>query len=227
MIIDNMTLEEVGKSLLRTTRENEEYFARLVGYRKKEYRRAVLKRKGKTYFKPIIRIVENIEYYICPYCHGKKEANQGIIWHTVMALFRYQNRIMYCTIDDSNTHVSLYTTHFLERYIERHLKDDSQPGIETLIKFENERNHIVCVMDVKDPIYDNRIIAGTRFGIGCGYKVADNVFMYKTYIDKETIRAGEKLRVQETSESLLAPVGVDNYNREITRLDAVGLSEAV
>jgi len=81
-------------------------------------------------------------------------------------------------------------------------------------------------MDVKDPIYDNRIIEGTRFGIGCGYKVADNVFMYKTYIDKETIRAGEKLRVLETSESLLAPVGVDNYNREITRLDAVGLSEA-
>lgn len=39
-------------------------------------------------------------------------------------------------------------------------------------------------------------------------------------------RAGEKLRVLETSESLLAPVGVDNFDREVTRLEMMDFSEA-
>ena len=36
MILDNMTLEEVGKSLLRTTRDNEKRFIRLVTHRIKD-----------------------------------------------------------------------------------------------------------------------------------------------------------------------------------------------
>ena len=226
MILDNMTLEEVGKSLLRTTRDNEKRFIRLVTHRIKRYRRVVIRRNSRTNFKLIKCTIENVDFYICPYSYGKKEMKKNAVWFCLLASFKYQNRRLFCSIDESSTHVALYTTHFLERYIERHLKDDSQPGIETLRRFENERNHIVCAMDVKDPIYDNRIIAGTRFGIGCGYKVADNVFMYKTYIDKETIRAGEKFRVLETSESLLAPVGVDNFNREVTRLEMMDFSEA-
>lgn len=182
MILDNMTMEEVGKSLLRTTRENKERFHRLVTHRQNKYRRIVLKRRDK-------------KQYYCLFC---------------------KNDTVACIV----------TTHFLERFAKRHLKDDNPVGISTMRLYLRAIHFTWNPEIVEHPYYDYRFVAGTHIGVCCGYKISDKIYVLKTFIDQETINCGDKKRVLDESAGVVTKIELDCHGREKLPAELVALAES-
>lgn len=223
MILDNMTMEEVGKSLLRTTRENRERFYRLVDYRQNKYRRIVIKRKDrKLDFPPIHCEAERIDYYITPYYYDKRKG----MFCNIIASFKYQRHQYYCVFCQNDTIACIITTHFLERFAERHLKDDTSVSIFTLRLYLKAIHFTWNPEIVEHPYYDNRIVAGTHIGVCCGYRISDKIYVLKTFIDQETINNGDKKRVLDESTGILSKIERDCHGRERLPAELLALAES-
>lgn len=223
MILDNMTLEEVGMSLLRTARENKERFNRLVIHRQKKYRRIVLKRKDKKAdFAPIHSEAEKVDFYICPFYFDKRRG----MFTNLIASFKYKKKQYYCLFCKFDTIACIVTTHFLERFAERHLKDDNPVGISTLRLYLRAIHFTWNPEIVKHPYYDNRFVAGTHIGVCCGYKISDNIYILKTFIDQETIDFGDKKRIFDESAGVLSKIELDCHGREKLPTELLELAES-
>ena len=223
MILDNMTMEEVGKSLLRTTRENKERFHRLVTHRQNKYRRIVLKRRDeKADFAPIHSEAERIDYYICPFYFDKTRR----VFINLIASFKYNKKQYYCLFCKNDTVACIVTTHFLERFAERHLKDDNPVGISTMRLYLRAIHFTWNPEIVEHPCYDNRFVAGTHIGVCCGYKISDKIYVLKTFLDQETINCGDKKRVLDESAGVLTKIELDCHGREKLPAELVALAES-
>lgn len=215
MILDSMTIEEVGKCLLRTAQQNYLRFGLLMAHKNNKYRRFIIKRGQERYdFKPINVQVENITFHICPYSLSKLDFKKFGLSFCLLASFTYQNRKRYCMFTNLCLSVQIYTKHFFERYIERHLKDDSKVDFNLIRHYFKEIDYVLNPEAVKKEGYENAIYAGTKIGTCLGYKACDNVYVFKTYIDKETVR-GEKRKVFNESQPLLQPIGMDCLGNRI------------
>lgn len=216
MIQDNMTLDEVGRSLLRTALQNYPHFLSLIVQKRKKYRRIILKGGQERYdFKPIEVLVENITFHICPYSLGKHDFKKYDLCFCLLASFKYRNMERYCMVSDYGTSVQIYTRHFFERYIERHLKDDSEVDIRLVRHFFREIDYVCHPVPVEKEGQDNAIYAGTNIGTCCGYKACEKVYVFKTYIDEQTLKKGDKRKVFDVTQPLLQPVGMDCLGNRI------------
>ena len=216
MILDNMTLEEVGKGLLTTAQSSYPRFMGIMSHKEKEYRRIAIKSgQGRLDFKTINVQMENITFHICPYSFGKQDYKKFGLSFCLLASFKYQRKDMYCLISNYGTGLQIYTRHFFERYVERHLKDDSEVSINLVRKYFRETECVCMIESVEREGYDNSVYGGTNIGTCCGYKVCENVYVFKTYIDEETLSRGDKRKVFDESQPLIKPVGMDALGNRI------------
>jgi len=229
MIVDTMTIEEVGKSLLKIAQLNTPRFMAIMSHNQKKYRRIAIKKgQEQINFKPINVQVENITFHICPYSFGKQDYKKYGLNYCLLASYKYKGRDMYCLFSNNDSFIQIYTRHFFERFIERHLKDDSEVNINLVRKYFIETEYVCYVESVNKEGYENAVYCGTNIGTGCGYRVCDNVFVFNTYIDKETLKAGEKRRVYDESQPQIQPIGMDVLGNRIfpRTLLEVAFSEA-
>ena len=214
--MDKLNIQEVGRSLLKTAQQNYLRFGLILSHNEKKYRRIAIKKgQERIDFKPINVQVENITFHICPYSLNKQDYKKYGSNFCLLASFKYRKKDMFCMISDYGTNIQMYTKHFFERYIERHLKDDSEVNINLVRKYFKETEYVCHIESVDREGYDNSIFGGTNIGTCCGYKVCDNVYVFNTYIDVETLKKGDKRRVYDESQPLIQPIGMDAIGNRI------------
>jgi hypothetical protein len=220
IILDTMELVEVGDVVYERSKDMLTKTAPKFIHKQKEYAR-VMQRRGnvKTYFKPITIVDNEITYYIIPSCLGKNDLKKYGIRGMVACEFRYQGEKFYGLCLNNLNQISLYTTHFIKRYIERHLKDDSLANAETFIKFLMETDGISNGFDECD---DNKVQWQTSIGNTCGCMLSERVLLHKTFIDSTTIIKGKKKDANARGNELmkyfrLNNVGVRTLPKELER----------
>lgn len=192
MILENMNIQEVGRSLLKTAQQNYLRFGLILSHNEKKYRRIAIKKgQERIDFKPINVQVENITFHICPYSLNKQDSKKYGFNFCLLASFKYRKKDMFCMISDYGTKIQMYTIHFFERYIERHLKDDSVVNINLVRKYFKETEYVCHIESVEKEGYENSVYGGTNIGACCGYKVCDNVYVQNIYRRGNTKERGQ------------------------------------
>ncbi len=193
MIVDTMSLQEVGETILKTAIKNIPRIKGMVRSKERTYKRIIYKGLKDMYdFQPLQFEADGINYHLCPYSIGKSDYKKYGMLYTLFAHFYYNGTNWYCTITNNFKSVSIYCNHFFERYIERHLKDDSSVNPEIVRKFFNETDHLHYNRLIENPKHPNCIYSSSRIGVCCGYRVSKNILAFMTYIDKDTLTLGDK-----------------------------------
>lgn len=193
MIVDTMTLKEVGEAILKASQKSATKVERLLLRNDKRYRRVIIKGLKERYdFQPIPFTTDGIEFILCPFSKGKKDYKKYGIAYGLFAHVYYNGTNWYCMITWDFQKVLMYCNHFFERYIERHLQDDSTVSADIVRQYFKETDYLTNYCDIDNPNYMNCIYGATNIGVSCGEKVANNIFVYKTFIDLETITLGDK-----------------------------------
>lgn len=214
MILDSMDLAEVGTAVLERCFSKYKECLGFLYHKRKDYARAMRNRgETKTYFKPIIKKDLDITFYFLPSCNGKKDlAKYGAIV-TLVGQFRYRGENYYFMLlinDRTDGQVAIYTTHFLQRYVERHLKDDSPLNIDTFIKFIKETDGISFGFVDDGYKTENSCQWATSIGNTCGNVLHPNVLLHRTFINADTITKGKKKEAFDRGFSLKDYVTFDS-----------------
>lgn len=210
MIVDTMSIEEVGNAIIKAVQTNKKQIASATVPKDKLYRRTILKGGERRYdFKPIRTEADGITFYVCTYSMGKKDYKKFGLMLCLFAHFYYQGTNWYAMLCSDYNTVAFYQQHFFERYIERHLKDGSKVSIDTVRHYFKETDYHTNCRAVRNPKYANCIYGATNIGVCCGrYCGRGNMIVWLTYIDQETLCRGEKKIIFDDSVSLTAK-GVD------------------
>lgn len=193
MVVDTMSLKEVGEAILKASQKSTSRIVSLLVNKDKEYRRVIIKGQKERYdFQKISFTIDGIEFILCPYSKGKKDYKKYGISYCLFAHVFYNGTNWYCMITSDFQRVVMYCNHFFERYVERHLKDDSKINVELVRKYFKEIDCMAIGKHIEHPHYKNCTYASTNIGVCCGEIVSNHVIVFKTYIDMETITKGEK-----------------------------------
>lgn len=201
IILDTMELNEVGDVVLQRSLEMIEKTAPRVSHKQKDYMKIMQNRGNvKTYFKPITVADYDITFHIIPSCYSKNDLKRFGVRVMIASEFRYQGEKFYGLVIGYFNQISLYTTHFIERYVERHLKDDSPINVNTFIKFLMETDGMSYGFDECE---DNKIQWVTSIGNTCGCVLSERVLFCKTFIDNSTIIQGKKKDANDKANSIM------------------------
>lgn len=216
MIVDTMTIEEVGNAVLKTARANRNRFEAIVGYNQPAYKKIIYRGNKDRYdFKTIPVKADGISFYIFPYSEGKKEFKKYGVAYTVIAHFFYNGTNWYCQLLESMTEVGLYVQHFFQRYIERHLKIETPVTIDIIRQYFKETNCSSFCLRKENPRHPNCMYGTTNIGLCCGFMAKNHFDVWLTFIDKETIERGDKYEVYNKTERFSIPIGRDNSGNYI------------
>lgn len=209
LIIDSMTSLEAFDVCRENTTELLPYIVRLIMENEKRYKRTVYAgNKTMYWFKRTCFERNGISYCIIPYSNGKSDYKKYGLLFFIIAEFTHRGNTYYGE-RLNNGQMRIFTNHFLGRYIERHLKDDSTPSIETLITFLMETHgHSFGFMQTSRDGSD--IIAQTNIGSICETVLSPTILLAKTFVDNETIVRGPKKEAYEKNKILS---GVAYYNK--------------
>ena len=204
IILDKMSLTEAGIIAYERSIEVFIKYAPMIDERLNKYKRILIRRGNvKTYFKPLTIKSVDITFHLIPNCLGKTDFNKYGLRVLVAGEFRLNGDRYYSLLLNGTSkefsQIAIYTTHFLERYVERHLGDDSPINIETFIKFLKETDAISC--GFQEGNSDN-IQWTTSIGNICGCVLHPRVLLSKTYIDNSTIIRGKKKEANEKGNEL-------------------------
>lgn len=204
MIVDTMTLQEVGETILKASQKSIMIITKKMAAKERDYRRIIIKGQKERYdFQPIPFITDGIEFYICPYSKGKKDYKKYGMAYCLFAHVFYKSTNWYCMITWNFLSVMMYCNHFFERYIERHLQDDSEVNVDLVRRYYKETDYLTYFCDIDNPKYENCIYGSTNIGVCCGEKVSNNILVYKTFIDIETITIGDKRKTLDKGQKIL------------------------
>lgn len=193
MIVDTMSLQEVGEAILKTAISNIPTIAKMIIRKERIYKRVIYSGLKERYdFQPLSFADNGIEFYICPYSKGKKDYKKYGLGFCLFAHVYYRGSNWYCLITWDYSSVQMYCDHFFERYIERHLKDDSLVNVDIVRRYFKETDYLTHNEFVEHPKYKNCIYTSTNIGVCCGEKVSKHILVYKTYIDLGTLTIGKK-----------------------------------
>lgn len=196
MIVDTMSLQEVGEAILKTAISNIPTIAKMIIRKERIYKRVIYSGLKERYdFQPLSFADNGIEFYICPYSKGKRDYKKYGMANGLFAHVYYRGTNWYCLINYDYSRVYMYCNHFFERFIERHLKDKSIVNVEVVRKYFKETDYLSTWRFVDNPKYENCIYASTNIGVCCGQMISKNVLAFKTYIDMETLTLGDKKNV--------------------------------
>lgn len=201
IILDTMSLTEVGLIVYERSIGICEKISPLLNHKQKEYARIMI-RKGnvKTYFKPITIENYDITFHLIPNCLGKADLKKYGARVLIAGEFRYKGDRFYSLLIGNCGQISIYTTHFLERYVERHLGDDSPINADTFIKYLMETDGVIYGFDEG---VDNKIQWATSIGNVCGCVLHPRVLFHKTFIDNSTIIKGKKKEANDKGNVLM------------------------
>ena len=205
MIVDTMTLQEVGETILKTAIRNIPTIGKLIMRKDKVYKRIIYKGQKERYdFLPMTFEADGIEFHICPYSKGKSDYKKYGIANGLFAHIFYRRTNWYCLITYDYQSVVMYSNHFFERYIERHLKDSTQVNAETVRRYFKETDYLTMCQVIDNPKYKNCIYGSTNIGVCCGEIVSSNVKVFKTFIDMETLTQGDKKETFDSGQTFFA-----------------------
>lgn len=198
MIVDTMTLEEVGEAILKASNKSINRIERLLTWKDKDYKKIIIKgQKERFDFLPIPFENDGIKFYICPYSKGKKDYKKYGIMYGLFAHVFYHGTNWYCMITADYVNVIMFCNHFFERYIERFLKDDSVVNVEMARKFFKETDYLYINRPIENPKHPNCVYASMNIGIACGEIVSKHVTAYKTFLCKDTLTIGNKRKTYD------------------------------
>lgn len=210
MIVDTMTLQEVGEGILKASIKSKPTIKGMLNRKDRDYKRVIYKGLKDRYdFQPLSFTADGIEFHICPYSLGKKDYKKFGMMYCLFARVFYRGTNWYCNIADSFVGVNMYCNHFFERYIERHLKDDSKVGVDIVRRYFKNTAHLHYTCFIDNPKYPNCIYSATKIGICCGRRVSEKVRCFLTYIDKETLSMGDKKQSYDIGQKALDTVYMD------------------
>ena len=211
IILDSMDLAEVGTVVLERCFEKFIDCTDKVKYLLKDYAR-VMRNRGevKTYFKPLVKKDFDITFYVLPSCNGKKDLAKYGVNVMLVGQFMHKGDIYYFMFILKTGQISIYTTHFLQRYIERHLKDDSPLNIDTFIKFVKETDGLCFGFTDDGYKTENSCQWATSIGNTCGNVLHPNVLLHRTFINADTIVKGKKKDAFDRGSSLRQYISIDD-----------------
>lgn len=217
MIVDTMTMKEVGEAVLKAVQGNPMKIVSTILQKDKLYRRIILKGGERRYdFKPIRSEADGITFYICPFSFGKRDYKKYGLSFGLFAHFFYKGTNWYALLCNYTTVVNLYNQHFFKRYIERHLKDGSKVTIDTVRQYFKETNYSANCQIKENPSHKDCVYGATNIGVCCGYHCGTKrITVWLTYIDKETLSRGDKKKVFDDSADSLPPIGMDAFGQRI------------
>ena len=164
----------------------------------KAYRKIMLKKKAQDviFFKPEERVSNGYKYVIFPKSYGKSDyKRKGLIYHVVTP-FYIDGRQFYIMYNKDFTACQVYTKHFFERYMERHLGLCGTPDYYIISNYLKDTDCVVAYSDINIDKYENCIYGSTRIGVGCGTRISQNVILFNTYIDNSTVVNGLKKEIK-------------------------------
>ncbi len=193
MIVDTMTLQEVGEAILKASRKAIPTIERMLTRKENDYKKVIYKGVKDRYdFIPLTFKTDGIEFILCPYSKGKKDFKKYGMMYCLFAHVYYERTNWYCMVTSSFQTVQMYSNHFFERFVERHLKDDTKVSVDLVRKYFKETNYLTSSRFIDNPKYENCMYGATCIGVCCGHKVSDHVLAFRTYIDIETLTKGDK-----------------------------------
>ena len=220
IILDSMDLAEVGQIVLERSVDKMTDAMCAMLRKQKDYERA-MRRRGevKTYFKPIVYKDVDITFNFVPYCNGKKDlAKYGLLF-LIIGQFRHSGDNYYfmsmldCYKNGKIPQVAIYTTHMLQRYVERHLKDDSPVNFDTFFKFVRETDGLSIGFEDENYKVENSCQWATSIGVTCGEVLHPCVLLHKTFINEDTIMKGKKKTTIDNGYLLSNFMQYDKYGR--------------
>ncbi len=223
MIVDTMSFIELEEHLLNRKKIIMPLLERMMKAKDKDYRRIVYKsQKDRIDFKPLYLKNDEIEFYVCVYSLGKNDYRKFGPNFTLFAHFFYKKTNWYAHFVDKLSTINFYSQHFFKRYIERHLKDDSEVTSEIVRRYFKEIDNMTYICSIENLKYENCMYGGTHIGVSCGEsikkmcgeEIIGQVVVFKTYIDNETLTRGEKDRTYKVSQEAFQHVvmGELGYN---------------
>lgn len=216
MIVDTMSIEEVGNAIIKAARVDIERITSVLYPKDKLYRRTIIQGGDRRIdFKPLRSEADGITFYVCPYSNSKRDYKKYGIMFGLFAHFFYKGTNWYALLCSDYQAVNLYQQHFFERYIERHLKDESKVSIETVRHYFKETDYLTNCMVKENPKHKDCIYGATNIGVCCGYHCGRRIAVWLTYIDKETLSRGDKKDVFDESADAFIPIGMDALGNRI------------
>ena len=217
MIVDTMTMKEVGEAILKAVQRNLMKIASPMLRKDKLYRRIILKGGERRYdFKPLRSYADGITFYVCPFSLCKRDYKKYSLAFGLFAHFFYKGTNWYALLCDDNRTVNLYNQHFFKRYIERHLKDGSKVSIDTVRQYFKETDYLTNCKIKENPRHKNSVYGATNIGVCCGYHCGSTkITVWLTYIDKDTLSRGDKKEVFDDSADSLIPIGMDALGQRV------------
>lgn len=210
MIVDSMTLQEVGEAILKAAVNNRTSILSLIHRKTKDYRRIIIKGLKDRYdFQPLSFTADDIDFFICPFSLGKKDFKKFGMLYCLFAHIYYKGTNWYCNIVENYTRVNMYCNHFFERYIERHLKDDSTVNVNSVRRYFKEADHLHYWFPIENPRHPNCIYSATKNGLCCGFKVSDNIIALMTYLNNDTLVLGKKRFAYDIAQRAFETVYMD------------------
>lgn len=174
--------------------------------REKGFREAILNKKSKevVFFTPDERESNGYKYVIFPKSYGKKyRRSRGIIYFVVTPVCIFGKQL-YLYYGNNFTECQVYTKHFFERYMERHLGINGTPSYYTIASYLKETDCVVAFGEINHEKYENCLYGATKIGVACGTKVADNIMYFSTYIDNSTIEKGAKNMMKDVGNQVFS-----------------------
>lgn len=223
MIVDTMSMEEVGKAVIKAAIASRMKIFGLVKRKENKYRKVILKGGEKYYdFKPIPMVTDGITFYVCPHTKGKRDYKKYGILYAVFAHFFYKGTNWYALLLQNYERVAIYQHHFFERYIERHLMNNSEVTLETVMQYFKETDYHSQSKPLENSLHNNCIYGATNIGVCCGYHCGISILIWLTYIDKETLTKGAKKEHFDKYKDD-EPIGFDASGNRIYKSDLLNL----
>lgn len=203
--VRNKTIESIcGLAYKNLTEHFDEIFAKFNALQNK-YRKAVLKQNtdDSIFFKPIERKSNGFTYIIYPSSNGKRDFKKyGMIFFLVTP-FYVDGKPYYVRYDGvkRNNKFNVYTQHFFDRYIERHLGNESNLSMVEVIKdFLKETDALDYIKAAEGDKYENGLQLANKVGVDSVTKISDNILLHKTFVGNSTIRMGKRQEAKEAFE---------------------------
>jgi hypothetical protein len=175
--------------------------------KEKIYRRIILKNGEQTiFFKSDERECNNYKYIVYVKSYGKKDyTKRGLIFYIVTPFTLFGKNYYIYYVNNFNSMV-VYTQHFFERYVERHLKDNKSFSKDIIGLYLKDTDCIMADYNINHKRYNNCVYSSTLIGTCCGRKVTNNIILYSTFISKDTLEKGEKKIIYDKGKELFNDV---------------------
>ena len=174
--------------------------------REKGFRKAILNKKSQevVFFTPDESESNGYKYVIFPKSYGKKyRRSRGMIYHIVTPVSIFGKQL-YLFYGKDFASCQVYTKHFFERYMERHLGISGTPSYYTIASYFKETDCVVAFGEINHDKYENCIYGATKIGVACGTKIADSIMYFSTYIDNSTVERGAKNMMKDVGNQVFS-----------------------